>query len=211
MDWDKNQLEAAIIDARRCSDVQALEAAILRYLYTPGDNVVCTVRRPPKDEKPLTIPKFLAQIIAPIAGERTCYRGLEKLLERGHFVYLDEISLQINPQFGTKGGKSVSYEGLPLVYTDDEVKFLRSLDIVRRETWAIRGKDRIYTGKDDEMSPAMRKRFDELERQNSEISKQNETMMKKHDETLSLLREILSGQATREKIVSHLRLVESDE
>jgi hypothetical protein len=116
-------------------------------------------------------------------------------------------TFKVNKDIATCDTKQPAYEGPPLGISE--------ADRIRLESrisglFEIETRTR-YRNEDKEMTKAMMKKISELERQNEEISKQNQAMMMKHDETLSLLREILSGQATREKIVSHLRLVESDE
>lgn len=194
MDWDKNQLEANIIDARRNNDGEALIRCTLRILCTPSDNIVYS-------------PDGVANMLESLTGLSVghCRRILKQFEKRYILDKYDEFSLQLNPQFSSKSTKPVPYNGPILIKNDDEVSYLYRINGKRAEIWKLRGKDRrYYTHGEDDMKTAMKKRLDELS--------------KKHDETLDLLRQILANQSsknqidteTREKVERHLRLVEND-
>src|SRR5688572_10803232 len=117
MDFDKNQLRATIIDARRNRDTSALLWHTARFLCTPMDHVVYA-------------PEGVAKMFQTLLGlsKATTHRVLQDLQARNILTFLDEFSLQLNDQFSTKSMKSKPYRGDRLVYTTEEQSDLCKLE-----------------------------------------------------------------------------------
>jgi hypothetical protein len=185
MDFDKAQLELHIIDARRNADTVMLSRYIMRYLCTFDDNVVFA-------------PQGLANTLQSLVGlsKRTTHRIIDSLTDRNIFTKEDEFSLQLNPQFSSKTSNSIKYAGDKIVFSNDESLYLFELASIRAEIWALRGKNKRRTKKDDDMKQLIKK-VGKLEEQNAEM--------------MQLLRNIAKGMNSdeaKEKAECHLRLIE---
>jgi len=189
MEYDLNFLEPQIIDARRNKDTDSLTRYLLRYLCSFDDNIIYA---------PQGVSKMIQSTLD--TSKRTSYRLLDSLEDRDFFHKFDEFSLQLNDQFSRKGTKPFRYKGCRLLYTQDEIEFLNLLQSMRDNLWALRGKRKIRTSRDDDMTMQMKKRFEEL-------SEQNKELLTKQNEMLDLMKDLVAGKDVTEKAKSHLFLV----
>jgi hypothetical protein len=113
-------------------------------------------------------------------------------------------TFKVQREIATCDTKEPEYEGPQLgVSETDRIRLGSRISSL----FEIETRMRRVKNEDKEMTRAMMKKISELE-------KQNQTMMEKHEQTISLLKEILAGQTaaeTREKVERHLKLVENDD
>lgn len=143
--------------------------------------------------------KTLTIVMADLTGIdlRRIQKTLKGLHSRGFGTCIDSKTFRVHPNHAGKSKTKPVYEGANPQYSDEAWNFLTRYHV-------IFDKQKYAKKKDDEMSPVMKKRFDDLQDQNQKIMDQNARMME-------FLRSIAKGLTTveaKEQAECHLKLIE---
>lgn len=154
----------------------------------------------------------ICYVIADLTGRdvRRIQEALQLLHDEGFGVW-EERSFRVNKIHASKTRQRLIYAGNHPQYSDAAWQFQKRFDIV------FPCKQYPRKAEDDEMSPAMQKRFDELSDQNERLSQQNQVIMRQSMELKMLSEELkqlvismaASGTVNevKEKAERHLRSV----